>query len=116
MRYSGLPAYRLPSVTAATLRSNLRCQNPWGVAAAENRLCCLWEADDVPVAVTDWGGLVLEAALEEWTATARRPDSADGNRPAGEYIGYTYIHLPKLPKNVDAIPASFAARIAFSSF
>ena len=44
------------------------------------------------------------------------PDFCGGCRPAGEYNGYTYIHLPVLPKKVDAIPASFAARMAFSSF
>ena len=43
------------------------------------------------------------------------PDFYGGYRPAGEYNGYTYIHLPNCPKNTDAIPASFAARIAFSS-
>ena len=43
-------------------------------------------------------------------------DFVGESRPAGEYIGYTYLHLPKFPKNTDAIPASFAARMAFSNF
>ena len=38
------------------------------------------------------------------------------NRLAGVHSGYTYHHLPVFPKNTDAIPASFAARIAFSNF
>ncbi len=41
------------------------------------------------------------------------------NRPAGEHIDYTKDHLPEnspeFPKNAEARPASFVARIAFSS-
>lgn len=46
----------------------------------------------------------------------------DKNHPVAEYNGYTISHLPKLdrspefPRKTDAILASFAARIAFSSF
>ena len=46
--------------------------------------------------------------------------SFDMYRPAEEYSDYTCFHLPDcssvpLPSMVDAMPASFAARIAFSS-
>lgn len=52
------------------------------------------------------------------------PVSACGGNchPAGEYSGYTWSHLPirfcSAPEfsSVEAIPAIFAARIAFSSF
>ena len=48
--------------------------------------------------------------------------SCGGNRPAGEYTDCTCHHLPmgncrpELLRNREAIPASFAARMAFSSF
>ena len=47
---------------------------------------------------------------------ARQSDFAGESRPAEGYIGYTYHHLPKFPRNTDAMPASFAARMAFSNF
>jgi len=47
------------------------------------------------------------------------PDCGDRNRLTGEYIGYTYAHLPKWSwdwlRNADAIFAIFAARMALSS-
>ena len=49
-------------------------------------------------------------------------DAADKSRPVAEYIGYTWYHLPvkkesaPLPSAADAAFASFAARMAFSSF
>jgi len=50
------------------------------------------------------------------------PDAAGRNRPAVECTGYTWIHLPvkkeraPLLSAADAAFASFAARMAFSSF
>ena len=47
---------------------------------------------------------------------------ADSCRPAGEYSGYTWFHLPDKngmppwPRSEEASLAIFAARIAFSSF
>lgn len=49
------------------------------------------------------------------------PVFGDSCHRAGEYSGYTWIHLPvrdcsaPLPKNAEAIFAIFAARMAFSS-
>ena len=49
-------------------------------------------------------------------------DAADRSHPVAEYIGYTCFHLPvkkesaPLPSAADAAFASFAARMAFSSF
>ena len=49
--------------------------------------------------------------VADWVALP--PDFSGESRPVEEYSGYTYIHLPK---SADAMPASFAARMAFSSF
>ena len=55
-------------------------------------------------------------ALTGQAGTDPAPAFSGRSRPAGEYSGYTLYHLPAFPKNVEAIPASLAARIAFSSF
>lgn len=70
-----------------------------------------------------------KAAVLVWCVFAgfhmwRYPASGfgDKNHPVAEYNGYTISHLPKFdrspefPRKTDAILASFAARIAFSSF
>ena len=51
-----------------------------------------------------------------WMEVGLQSDFSDGNRLAGEYSDYTWDHLPELPKNVEAMFANFAARMAFSSF
>ena len=49
-------------------------------------------------------------------------DFFDNCHPVGEYIGYTWNHLPvkkdrpALPRAAEATPAIFAARMAFSNF
>ena len=44
------------------------------------------------------------------------PGYAGESHPVEGYSGYTRDHLPVLLKNTEAIPASFAARMAFSNF
>ena len=62
---------------------------------------------------------VLPAAVPVWAAAHLGSGCAESCRLFVERIGYTSYHLPKkiglLPKKEDAIPASLAARIAFSS-
>ena len=65
--------------------------------------------------MADGAAPVVEMASEGAVGPVLLPDFVGESRPAGEYSGYTYDHLPNCPKNTDAIPASFAARIAFSS-
>ena len=73
--------------------------------------------------------VVLTPALQwdcEWgyfsEPRAQRPCSVDGCRQTVGHSGYTKDHLPaerenpELDKNEEARVASFAARIAFSSF
>lgn len=69
----------------------------------------------LPHRAADWVALVA-VAVGEWEC-----GFSDKFRPVGEYIGYTCDHLPAcvripLPRIEDATPASFAARMAFSSF
>ena len=51
-----------------------------------------------------------------WVGEDLQSGFSDGYRPVGEYSDYTWNHLPELPKNKDAMLASFAARMAFSNF
>ena len=75
------------------------------------------EGDKVPVLVS----VALEVAPQAGFAQAQRPVFSYRIRPVEEYSGYTWFHLPELncnpdcPKNVDAIFAIFAARMAFSN-
>ena len=52
-------------------------------------------------------------AWADWDGPHPVPAFCEMCRPVGEYNGCTPNHLPK---NVVAMPASLAARIAFSSF
>lgn len=74
-------------------------------------------AVDYGFAVGDWEALVgaLTGARLGQGVVIPPPDFVDENRPAGEYIDYTWYHLPVFPKNTEAMLASFAARMAFSN-
>ena len=66
--------------------------------------------------------LVFAAAMAFAAVEGAAPEWGFGgkNHLIGEYSGYTPDHLPEnreeLPKKLVATPASFAARMAFSSF
>ena len=112
------PACHLPSAGAAAPQSNPPYQNPWAASVSESHQCSLREGFFDPALV---GGKALPGAVRVCGVAATGafglpPDYADSCRPAGEYIGYTCNHLPIVPKNAEAIPASFAARMAFSNF
>ena len=111
------PACRLPSTGATAPQSNPPCQSPWGAVAAENRRYYLPVAVYAPVSAVHRAHPVAVAVCEgvAQAGACLLSDSVCASRPAGGYIGYTYNHLPNCPKNIDAIPASLAARIAFSS-
>ena len=117
MQYSCPPAYHLPSGAVTVPRSDPRCQNPLAIVAAGSLQYCPQVAADDPVQVgkTAFPGAVEACEAVQRGEPALLSDFACKTRPAGEYIGYTYHHLPNCPKNIDAIPANFAARIAFSS-
>lgn len=116
-RCFGPPVCPLPSVAAAEPQSNHRCQNPSEADAEGTQRCCLWEVD-CGLAVGDWAapaGVLVCVCLEGQGAVIPLPDFVDASRPAGEYIDYTWYHLPVFPKNTEAMLASFAARMAFSN-
>ena len=115
-RCFGPPVCPLPSVAAAEPQSNHRCQNPLEADAEETHRYCLW-AVDCGLAVGDWvapAGALAGARLGQGVVIPP-PDFVDESRPAGEYIDYTWYHLPVFPKNTEAMLASFAARMAFSN-
>ncbi len=61
----------------------------------------------------NWGLETCRALC--FAGAALPPDFAGECHPVVEYSDYTYDHLLELPRNADAIFASLAARIAFSS-
>lgn len=111
------PVCRLPSAGAVRPQSNPRCQNPLVTAVAGSLRYCRQVAADAPVQVgkTAFPGAVGACEAVKTGEPVLRSDFVCKTRPAEEYSGYTLCHLPNCPNNTDAIPANFAARIAFSS-
>lgn len=135
-----------PLIKAAAGSEDPRCRFPGGTAVEENPRCRmlpdLWEelvsdavAADVRRAAGDLGKLpepvlhfrMAQAAEAVWVEDTHclvsvLPSCFCGTtRPAAEYIGYTWSHLPvkvcSTPelRNPEAKRAIFAARMAFSS-
>ena len=113
-----------PSKAEEAPQSDLRYQTPGAGDSAENHQPAeAGLAGSAAVGGVEWEKTVGQAVVV-WEDSVPYPesDAADRNRPAVEYSGYTRVHLPvkkesaPLPSAADAAFASFAARMAFSSF
>lgn len=111
------PDSRLPLKAAKEQQSGLRYQNPLAKAFVKTLWdCrCACKAEDVPCGAADIP-VVFPGVGETVFFAGVRWGPAYGfgyrSRPAGEYIGYTWFHLPN---RFVAKFAIFAARIARSN-
>ena len=97
-------------MTLATIAAE-NCQLPYSEAILRRMA---WEIEVLPS--------VSAGDLVELAPIGPGPDAAERSRRFGKYIGYTLVHLPVRKDNApllnaeEARFASFAARMAFSSF
>ena len=116
-RCSCPPDSRLPLKAAKEQQSGLRYQNPLARAFVKIQWdCrCVCRAGNVPFVAADIP-VAFPGVGETAFFAGEQPGPAYGfgyrSRPAGEYIGYTWFHLPN---RLVAKFAIFAARIARSS-